>query len=559
MRENVYQDINPVAKASVSLAHTYGNVLSVFTQYIKDLLPPEYFKTVHVTSKIPFKDFDIFKNTQKEFIKKKKPMLIIRPRIVLNDTERFLHGTYLTTRIFENENAQNFGELQPFFEDERKSVYLKYLLNRLTMELDVTMVVESQMEQINISHYIQNTIRQNMSFMVPVALESNVSKEVLELLSKEVGIPMYDDRGSVKPFLDYLNENSIYPITYKMKNSTGNDEFFRYYPTNVDVEFRDLQIDDPSRKNFVNSSASINFNVRLEFNAAGMYFLYSSTPTNDDKFVVIDISTGGGQSFLPLFTAQKPGLESHLPIGWNLYTSSMFMIDDNVTEDITDMHSLFNSSTLNTIDYVKATGTPIHTLITASVMKDNAMLVENVDYIINWKNLELKVTNCNSDSTYRLFIYINNKYVNEIVSNIIDTDSEKPNFIHHSTLGDKQEDCIKPYPKNTPMFMGTSNFRTISAPLVKKLPITYVDKAPTIVSCECVAENRFIIIAIPKEFKIEFIKDSNGVEFMDRFDSVYKPLTLAAWGNSFYNIFISKSRYNGKLTFDIGISEIIEE
>ena len=178
-------------------------------------------------------------NQKKEFIKKKKPMLIIRPRIVLNDTERFLHGTYLTTRIFENENAQNFGELQPFFEDERKSVYLKYLLNRLTMELDVTMVVESQMEQINIAHYIQNTIRQNMSFMVPVALESNVSKEVLELLSKEVGIPMYDDRGSVKPFLDYLNENSIYPITYKMKNSTGNDEFFRYYPTNVDVEFRD--------------------------------------------------------------------------------------------------------------------------------------------------------------------------------------------------------------------------------------------------------------------------------------------------------------------------------
>lgn len=559
MRENIYQDINPIAKASVSLAHTYGNVLSVFTQYIKDLLPPDYFKTVHVTSKIPFKDFDVFKNTKKEFIKKKKPMLIVRPRIVLNDSDRFLHGTYLITRVFENENAQNFGELQPFFEDARKNVHLKFLMNRLTMELDVTMVVESQMEQINIVHYIQNTIRQNMSFIVPVALESNVSREVLELLSKEVDLPMYDENESVKPFLDYLNENSAYPITYKMKNSTGNDEFFRYYPTNVDVEFRDLQIDEPTRKNFVNSSASINFNVRLEFNAAGMYFLYSSSPVNRENFVFVNLTTGNDETFFPLFTTQKPNVEAQLPAGWNLYTTSMFMMEDGITEDITDLRPLFNNSTLNTIDYVMATGTPINTLINASVMKDNAMLVENVDFIVNWKTLELKVTNCNSKSTYRLFIYINNAYVNEIVSNIIDIDSEKPKYIHHSTLGDEQEDCIKPYPKNTPVFMGTSNFKTISAPLIKKLPITYIEKAPNIITCDCIADNRFIILAIPKEFKIEFIKDYMDNECTEQFDSICKPLTLAAWGNSFYNIFISKRRYNGRVRFDIGISEIIEE
>lgn len=557
MGEHYYQDINPVAKASVSLAHTYGNVLSVFTQYIKDILPTDYFKTVHVTSKIPFKDFDRFKNTQKEFIKKRKPMLIIRPRVVLNDTDSFLHGTYLTTRIFENENAQNFGELQPFFYDEKKNVYLKYLLNRLTMELDVTMVVESQMEQINIAHYIQNTIRQNMSFMVPVALESNVSKEVLELLSKEVDVPMYDENGSIKPFLDYLNENSMYPITYKMKNSTGNDEFFRYYPTNVDVEFRDLQIDEPNRKNFVNSTASINFNVRLEFNASGMYFLFSSRKT---EYVMSTVGiVSGGETFLPLFTTQFPSMEMDLPVGWNLYTTSIFMIDEDVTEDITDLKTLFNNSTLNTVDYVKATGTPIQTLINVSIMKDNDTLIENVDYIVNWSTLELKVTNCNSSSTYRIFIYINNKYVNEIVCDIIGTDSEKPSFIHHSTLGDPQEDCIKPYPKNTPVFMGASNFKTISAPLIKKLPITYIDKAPYILSFDETVDNRYIIFAIPKEFKIEFIKDSNGNECDDKFDKIYKPLTMAAWGNSFYNIFISKNRYAGKICFNIGISEINEE
>lgn len=556
MREHPNQDINPVAKASVSLAHTYGNVLSVFTQYIKDILPPDYFKTVHVTSKIPFKDFDRFKNTQKEFIKKRKPMLIIRPRVTLNDSDRFLHGTYLTTRVFENENAQNFGELQPFIYDQKKGVHLKYLLNRLTMELDVTMVLESQMEQINIVHYIQNTIRQNMSFFVPIALESNVSREVLQLLSKEVGVPMYDQNGSVKNFLDYLNANSYYPITYKMKNSTGNDEFFRYYPTNVDVEFRDLQMDEPTRKNLVNHSASINFNVRLEFNAAGMYFLFSKEKT-EYMTTAFDIVAGG--TLVPMFTTQKPVEEVKLPVGWNLYTSSMFKIDDNDTEDITDLSSLFNSSTLNTIDYVKATGTPINTLIEVSVMKDNETLVENVDYIVNWSKLELKVTNCNVSSTYRLFVYINNKYVNEIVCNIINTDSEKPSFIHHSTLGDKQEDCIKPYPKNTPIFMGACNFKNVSAPLVKKLSMTYVDKSPFILSYDRTIENRFIIIAIPEVFNVEYIKDSQGNEYTEVFDKIYKPLTMAAWGNSFYNIYVSKKRYSGKVLLDVGLTQKVEE
>lgn len=558
MINNYDQDINPVAKASVSLAHTYGNVLSVFTQYIKDILPADYFKTVHVSSKIPFKDFDRFKNSKKEFIKKRKPMLIIRPRVVLNDNESFLHGTYLTTRVFENEKAQNFGELQHFFHDEKKNVYLKYLLNRLVMELDVTMVLESQMQQINIAHYIQNTIRQNMSFMVPVALESNISKEVLELLSKEVDFPMYDKNGSIKPFLDYLNQNSIYPITYKMKNSTGNDEFFRYYPTNVDVEFRDLQMDEASRKGFVNSTATINFNVRLEFNAAAMYFLYSRKKMRVNMSTISIVT--GNDMLAPLFTSQLPTNEPDLPVGWNLYTSSMFKIDDaDITEDITHLKTLFNSSTLSTIDYVNATGTPIQTLICVVVMKDNDTLIENVDYIVNWGTMELKVTNCNISSTYRLFVYINNKYVNEIICDMLETDSEKPSFIHHSTLGDPQKDCIKPYPKHTPIFMGACNFKTVSAPLIKKLPLRYIEKAPIVLSYDNTIDNRYVIFAIPKEFKIEFIKDHNENECENLFDKIYKPLTMAAWGNSFYNIFVSKNRYSGKTKFTIGISEIIEE
>ena len=46
--------------AQTSLAHTYGNVTCFITQYLKNLFPENYFKTVHISSTIAYKQFSGF-------------------------------------------------------------------------------------------------------------------------------------------------------------------------------------------------------------------------------------------------------------------------------------------------------------------------------------------------------------------------------------------------------------------------------------------------------------------------------------------------------------------
>ena len=85
--------------SQTSLAHTYGNVTCQIVDYLKNMFPSGYFKTVHVSSSIAYRQFNVFQNSNKEFLKKSKPMLIVRPRIEINDSDTFLYNTFLTTRM----------------------------------------------------------------------------------------------------------------------------------------------------------------------------------------------------------------------------------------------------------------------------------------------------------------------------------------------------------------------------------------------------------------------------------------------------------------------------
>ena len=60
-----------------------------------------------------------------------------------------------------------------------------------------------------------------------------------------------------------------------MKNASGNDEFFRFYPANIDTMFTGLSIDDGSKKGMIADAHKINFTVSAEFNSAGLYYYFS--------------------------------------------------------------------------------------------------------------------------------------------------------------------------------------------------------------------------------------------------------------------------------------------
>ena len=408
-----------VSMSSTSLAHTYGNVTSFVVEYLKNLLP-NYFKTVHVTSTIAYRQLGRLNlNKSPGVFKKSKPILIVAPNIEMDTDDLFLGGTWLTSRLTDQYLDHDYTNLQPFIRDENSGFEIKYLLNRLKVNYNITILCETQMEQLNIAHFIKNKVRQNRPFFVETFLESQIPRTMLDCLGNQSGHPMYDPSGSVSEFVHYLNGISRYPITYKMKTSTGNDEFFRYYPTNLLMSIRDLSIDDGTKKGQTFDYFTITFQVPVEFNTAGLYYLF-----HDDEKVHIYIKQQQDADFEkyaekvvmnPVFTIHNL-FNVPLPEGWSMYGTSIFKVVKEEGEvDEVDLTCLHNQSMVEFIKECNEKGIPIDPFIKVYLMKNNEMLVEGEgkDYVLSKDTTKIDLYNLDPDSSYRVIIHANTNFINE--------------------------------------------------------------------------------------------------------------------------------------------------
>lgn len=429
------------AFSTVSAAHTYGNVATIMAHYIKSLFPEGYFKEVYISSRIAYKEFDYRKSTRKEIHKKRKPALIIRPRIILRDDERFLDGTIATTRVYDDFKSGELSDLAPFFEDKEKNIYVKYLRNRMSMEFDVIITTKTFMETINTVNYIKNRVRWELPITLDTSLESNVSKNIFRLISKDSGIPMFDEQGSIKRFLDYCNSRSYFPITYKLKTSSGNDEFFRFYDALIDTMFRDLNCsEESSMKDMVDDQSQITFNVRAEFWGVGVYYYFTQ---NTDLLLYNDLSSiTNEKNLVPLYTMKNPVPDIKLPEGFILSMNSLYSVEPDTKDDILDLSVIINSSIMSILEYCDKNSIDKEAYIHFEVTKDSKRLIEGTDFYIDMSKYELHTYNCNESSTYRVFVYFNQLYGNELLKNLIDAEYKPPMNSMDATWHDNKSDIM---------------------------------------------------------------------------------------------------------------------
>lgn len=419
--------------AAASLAHTYGNIATFANSFLLSLFPPKYFKTNYITSTIAYRDFATFNNNRKEFIKKQKPMLIMRPRIEMDVQDELpINQTYLAQRIYDiNNDDIETGNLQNFFFDQDNKRQIQFLLNALRITFDVTLVVETQMEQINLAHYFKNRVRQNWEMTQVVGLESYISRDIMYLLAKDAGFAdvfTTSEENRIGEFLSYVNNNSMYPVTIKYKNASGRHEFFRYHHSHVNMNITGLSIDDPSKKGMVADECLINFTFRCDFNTAGMYVYLSNNDTVFEEFRNEGLNEGmlDFDKIVPVTTPQKYFTNRTMPNGWQVFTTPAFDIDTDDVPYPLDFSVLLNASLTEAVKYHKLHGIPLTTFMDVVVLKgDREMEIERKEYRIDWDNLTLYVNNCNKNAQYRFVLIINTEYLNNLLADIVKFREEK--------------------------------------------------------------------------------------------------------------------------------------
>jgi hypothetical protein len=291
---------------------------------------------------------------------------------------------------------------------------MKYQMNRTVMYVDVIITLSTLMKQLDYYHYIENAVRIDHPFALKTNFESYLPQEVLKMISDLSGVPVYDEIGSTKEFLDYMNGHSIFPITYKLDGGSKKKEFYRYYPVSIDTTITDLDKDDGEKTGQVTGQYQISFTVRMEFFSTGFYYLFSDK-IYDLKVPMIDPSDS---DLIPVFTDVFMREDLNLDHGWQVFNRASYRLEDE--EDSVNIQEMFNASILETLKYHLKNGLPLFDYIDIRLRLQGKPIHEHKDYTIDWENLDIHFIGGDVYHTYSILICVNVEYVNNLMKTLYD-------------------------------------------------------------------------------------------------------------------------------------------
>lgn len=422
--------------ASTSSSTTYGNISCVVREYILSKFPYDFFKYTNISSEIAYRNlYRQFggNNNRNEIKKRIKPYLIIKPTYQVNDSDAFLNNIPLTKNYDNIEYGIDKRHLFPILKDPEKEFNLKFKMNRDRIEFDVTIALSTLHQQLDLYKFMVNQMVWERSFIHKASLEAMLPHSMVNYIGKITDLDITNESQNMLPILlQYLNSRSNYPITYKMKNASGRDEFFMYYNHDTIMTLYDLSIDEGTMKNMMSDTFNINFRISIEFNLPGLFILEGDTSIQNT--VQFDLNVydpySGTSEFIPIYTIEN--IHNRYPSylnGFRLYTSSIFNIDDKLgkIKDTLDISSLFENTTINIIRENSKLNVPISTFIKTIILKDNIELVEGTDFNVDWNSLNIDIFKLEKTSTYRLIIYINNLKLNDsLINNTDEYNMDKP-------------------------------------------------------------------------------------------------------------------------------------
>lgn len=404
-----------IIQSNASVTHTYGNVACVAMNYIKKYFTEDFFNVTHISTKLAYKQLDIFK-TKQEFWKLHKPMLIMRPRIELDDSSKYFYGAAMMNRMHNVRSPMEYANTVELLKDKTRGVNIQFLWNRSKIYYDIVIIVDTLNQQLNLVNYLTNMIVPNTPFPIRTPLESYIPKSVIYPIAEHLGI----DRNDTAELLRYLNTYSNVPFTYKFKTGSGNDEFFALYGTNIEAIPSDLSMDDGSERGLITDSYTISFTLSCEFNMMSCFYL--SLIDGVDKFIAcppdMDVDTNG--RVIPLYTI--PLLtQITLDSGWKILNSSVFKVTDRDVDTV-DLSKVFDIALQRVVLHQQQMNLPRDLFVKFRVFCDDTELISGPDtFEVDTSDLNhvvLRTYHGDPKKTYRLLIIVNNAYIHSITTEI---------------------------------------------------------------------------------------------------------------------------------------------
>lgn len=404
------------SSATTSASHIFSNVAKAIETYIERKLPAGLLKGKSISTTIAPRFFKKYRNRNTDWDKQERPFMILRPAFETPEMDGFLQGT-MYTRQDGTEITLTRGGLQEFLKDDKRGLSMGFKINHNKMTFDVGIRFNTQMQMIDTWHYLFNCMRWDVTEYVNTSLESMIPKIIMIRLGEVLGLDITKDEN-IPLMIKYLRTHSTYPITYKMRNSTSQDEYFLYYRQNLLTTFSDLQMDEGQKKGMADEFFTLSFKCTVEFNNMGSYLMIGSKRLY--KRIAIDLVSKGGSvidigSFTPIYTYDTGELDVRLDkLGYKSMVSTMIKTDESkhTMDDTLDLRCFFSNPVEVVIDNTLAQDLDPGILFQVKLSKGLDLEMSEAEFDMEWTTRTLTIHNSDKYATYRLNIYVNLAYLN---------------------------------------------------------------------------------------------------------------------------------------------------
>ena len=252
-------------------------------------------------------------------------------------------------------------------------------------------------------------------FDVDTALELALPDGFLEETSRYAGIPVKDSDGSVAQFVDYLNMNSVYPVSYRFSSGRHTDAFYSYYMTSLLCSINDLSYNTVNKTGQTESDCPITFTIRCEFNTIGLFDLSVPNPGPYREIIPHQSSIS-----IPIFSDVFNEKDFPLLYGWKIHSRPIVKMDWGEKE--VNIGSCFGKTINNMIDYHLENHLNPELFINVHLRENHSLILDG--YYVDWKRRVLVIQNVNYANTYRLLITINQLYINQLLIDMYGKDQK---------------------------------------------------------------------------------------------------------------------------------------
>lgn len=418
-----------ISTGTSSSSHTYGNVSSSIKEITKSLFPQNFFNYIHISTELLSKEMKTDRvNSDIEFSKKSTPIFTINPIFTsVSEEDKFLGGTILVSGNSKfNSNISRLS-LMRLFESKKNDIALSFMMNRDRLIFEMNIFLGTEMTQLDIYNNLKNYVDWNIPTLIESSLESMIPRSMIEYIGKLINIDI-NDTSKTGIILDYLNSNSVYPITYKMRNSSSRDEFFMYFNSSLLITFSDLEISEGSKKGMVGDSYPITFRATVDFNLPGAYYLIGDI-NRQPKDLSIDLFVNDSyqKEFIPIFTINnlfnnvKSSNEN-----FKLYSTCLFKTEtenDGKDDELPIELMIKTNETKKVIKQHIANSIPVNCFLEIVLLKDNKKCEYKKDWSIDWNTFTLTIINSDSSATYRIILFVDNLYLNNKILDIIESNN----------------------------------------------------------------------------------------------------------------------------------------